>query len=640
MTGENGYAGNIMRVDLSSGTITTIPTADYTEKFGGARGIGTKIYWDEVSPEIGAFDPENRMIFITGPTTGIPPLGSRTQIYGKTQHDIPDGFCYSNFGGIWGAFLKFAGYDGLIVQGKAEKPVYLFIQDETAEIRDASDLWGQGAVEVNQFLKKELGSKVNVVAIGPAGENMVRFANIMADEDASGSGGFGAVMGFKNLKAIAVTGSGKVRPVNKEKIKELTKYLQFQIGTEDRIDTGIELPPDVKDGPCYGCMSCRMRRTWEAKDGTKGKLMCLSSYFYQAFSDNYYGEWNEAAFFATRFCDQYGLDAGPMMLEIVLMQLCHGSGILTEEDAELPLSKIGSMEFIDAMVKKAALREGFGDVLAQGPGKLAQTIGNGAEELLASLPFNEYGTLLYYCPRYCITTGLMYAMEPRHPQQLVSEVGGRLIACWVPWAEGKPGAYWSSDWIRAMAKRFWGNELGSDYSTYEFKPQVAKIAQDRITANDCGIFCLYMFPVYHSPNTDDYVGDPAIESQFFDAITGRDIGEEGFYRIGERVFNLQRAIMAREGRSGRKSDVLPEYMHTQPLTYEIINDDCLAPGKDGAIISRKGEVLERDKFESMKDEYYALRGWDVATGLQTKAKLEELGLDDVAADLEGRGLVV
>lgn len=640
MAGENGYAGSILRIDLFSNAVTTTPTSDYTEKFGGARGIGTKIYWDEVPPEIGAYDPENRLIFVTGPSTGIPPLGSRTQIYGKTQHNIPEGFNYSNFGGSWGAFLKFAGFDGVVIQGKSEKPVYLFIQDGIAEIRDASDLWGQGALEVNQTLKQRLGNKVKVVAIGPAGENMVRFANMMADEDASGSGGFGAVMGSKNLKAIAVTGSGKVTPADREKIRGLTKHLQFLLGTEERIDTGVELPPDLKDGPCFGCISCRMRRIYEAKDGTQGKVMCFSSFFYQEFSRNYHGEWNEAVFFANRICDQYGLDVTPMMLETILLQASVGAGFINEEDTGLPISKIGSLEYIEDMAEKVALREGFGDVLAQGPSKLAQTIGPGAEELLESLPFNEYGTLLYYCPRFCITTGLMYAMEPRHPQQLISEVGGRLIACWVPWAEGKPGAYWSSDWIRAMAKRFWGNELGSDYSTYEFKPQVAKIAQDRITANDCGIFCLYMFPLYHSPSTEDYVGDPAIETQFFAALTGRDIDEEGFYRIGERVFNLQRAIMAREGHRGRGSDVLPEYMHTQPLTYEVVNENCLIPGKGGEIISRRGEVLERDKFEAMKDEYYALRGWDVATGLQTKTKLEELDLQDVIPDLEARGLVV
>ena len=640
MTDQNGYTGKILRVDLSSGATSTVPTSDYTQKFGGARGIGTKIYWDEVPPEIGAFDPENRLIFITGPSTGIPPLGSRTQIYGKTQHNMPEGFCYANFGGSWGAFLKFAGFDGLIIQGKAEKPVYLFVNDGTIEIRDASHLWGKGSVDVNKVLKQELGSKVRVVAIGPAGENMVRFANLMADVDTSGSGGFATVMGSKNLKAIAVTGSGKVEPANREKLKEVTEYFRFLIGTEDRIDTAIDLPSDVKDGPCYACISCRMRRTWEAKDGTKGKLMCLSAMFYQEFAKAYYGEWNEASFLAIRICDQYGLDIAPLMVEIVLLQMCVGAGIVTEEATGLPVSKVGSREFIEEMARIVALREGFGDILAQGPGKLAQELGPEAEKILASLPFNEYGTFLYYCPRIYITTGLLYAMEPRHPQQLISEVGGRLTACWVPWAEGKPGAYWSSDWIRAMAKAYWGNELGSDYSTYEYKAEVAKSAQDRITANDCGIFCLYNFPNYHSPSTEDYVGDPAIETKFFAAITGRDIDEAGFYRIGERVFNLQRAIMAREGHRGREFDVLPEYMHTEPLAYEAVNDNCLVPGKDGEIISRKGEVFERDKFETMKDDYYALRGWDVASGLQTKAKLEELELQEIIPDLEARGLVV
>lgn len=641
MTGKDGYTGRILRIDLSSGATSTIPTSDYTERFGGARGIGTKIYWDEVPPEVGAFDPENRLIFITGPTTGIPPLGSRSQIYGKTPHNIPDGFCYSNLGGSWGAFLKFAGFDGLIVQGKAERPVYLFVNDGNVEIRDASHLWGKGAVDVNKVLKQDLGRKVNVVAIGPAGENMVRFANMMADQDASGSGGFGTVMGSKNLKAIAVTGSAKVKAADRDKIRELTKYFQFLIGTEDRIDTGIVLPPKYEDGPCYACNSCRMRRIYEAKDGTRGKYMCLSSYFYQVFSMGYYGgEWNEAVFFANRICDQYGLDVAPMMLEIILLQAFVGAGIVTEEETGLPISKVGSREFIEAMAKKVALREGFGDILAQGPAKLVQQLGPEAEKIRANLPFNEYGTYLYYCPRSYITTALLYPMEPRHPQQLISEVGGRLTACWVPWAEEKPGAYWSSDFIRAMAKAFWGNELGSDYSTYDWKPQVAKSAQDRITANDCGIFCLYNFPNYHSPSTKNYVGDPTIESKFFAAVTGRDIDEAGFYRIGERVFNLQRAVMAREGHRGREFDILPEYMHTEPLAYEAVNDKCLAPGKDGEIISRKGEVLDRDKFETMKDEYYALRSWDVATGLQTKAKLEELELQDIIPELEARGLVV
>ncbi|MBW2143874.1 MAG: hypothetical protein JRG75_05695, partial [Deltaproteobacteria bacterium] len=192
----------------------------------------------------------------------------------------------------------------------------------------------------------------------------------------------------------------------------------------------------------------------------------------------------------------------------------------------------------------------------------------------------------------------------------------------------------------AMGKRFWGGELAMDFSTFEGKALSSKMAQDRIIANECGIFCIYIFPIYHSPSTEDHVGDPAIESRIISAVTGKQIDEEDFYQIGERVFNLHRAVLVREGQRGRESDKIPEICHTEPIEFEYANEDILVPGKDGEIISRKGEMLAREDFEKLKDEFYGLRGWDVATGLQTRAKLRELGLDDVAVELADRGLVV
>jgi aldehyde:ferredoxin oxidoreductase len=640
MTDYYGYAGNILSVDLSSGTITTKPTMDYADRFLGGRGIGTKIYWDEVAPEVKAFDPENRLIFVTGPATGIAPAGSRTQIYGKSPATVPEGFCSCNFGGSWGAQLKFAGFDGLVVHGKSNKPVYLFIRDGIAEIRDASSLWGKGSVEVREALKREIDRKVRVIAAGPAGENLVVFANLLADEDASGSSGFGAVMGSKNLKAIAVRGSGKIVPANRDELKNLTKYTLHLLGDEPRIDTSLDLPPDIKHDTCFACIGCRMRNLYEAKDGTKGKYMCASALFYQEFAKGYYGEWNEASFFATRLCDQYGIDVWPIMSTMIWMLQGMGTGLVTEENTGLPLSKMGSLEFIETLVKKVALREGFGDVLAQGPLAAADSFGSEARALMDSIVSDSMGHIVMFDPRVMPTTGLLYAMEPRQPIPQISEIAGRLVCLWVPWANGAPGAYISSDVMRAMGKRFWGGELAMDFSTYEGKPLSAKMAQDRIIANECGIFCIYIFPLYHSPSTEDHIGDPGIESRIISAVIGKHIDEEGFYQIGERVFNLHRAVMVREGHKGRESDIIPESCHTQPIEFEYANEDILVPGKDGEIISRKGEMLGREDFEGMKDEFYALRGWDVDTGLQTKAKLQELGLDDVAADLETRGLVV
>jgi len=639
MAEEHGYAGRILEVDLSSGSTSSRPTADYADAFLGCRGIGTKIYWDEVPPEAKAFDPENRLIFVTGPATGVPPAGSVCQIYGKSPITSPQGFCYSTMTGKgWGPHLKFAGFDGIIVQGKSEKPVYLFVRDGTAEIRDASALWGRGTVEVQETLKRELGDQVRVVATGLAGENMVSFASLLADGDASGSSGFGAVMGSKKLKAIAVTGNGKIVPASRPKLQELTKYIRGLLGRRPQI-TMVALPPSHTHKACFACIGCSSRSFYKAENGTEGKYTCGSGMVYQEFAQAYYGRWTEVPFLANRLCDQYGLDAYAMMTTLILLAAGSMTGIITEESTGLPLSKLGSPEFIEALVKKIALREGFGDLLAQGPVRAADSLA-GVKDLVGGFLADPLGHVPVFCPRMLISTALMYAMEPRQHIPQVAETGGTVEIFWGKWAQKVPGAYVSSDVMRAIARRFWGSELAMDFSTYDGKALAAKKVQDRVFGNECVPLCFWMFPIWQTEFTRDHIGDPTIESQILSAVTGKEIDEDGLYRMGEKVFNLQRAIMVREGRRGREGDRLPEIFHTQPLELEAYDPECLVPGKDGEIISRKGEVLDRDGFEKMKDEFYTLRGWDIATGLQTKAKLAELGLQDVAADLEPRGLVV
>ncbi|MGB2856931.1 MAG: aldehyde ferredoxin oxidoreductase N-terminal domain-containing protein, partial [Dehalococcoidia bacterium] len=178
MTGQYGYAGKILRVDLSSGNVTDIPTADYAGRFLGGRGIAAKIYWDEVSPQINALDSENRLIFMTGPVCGVPGFASRFQVCGKSAST--NQFSYSNLGGSWGVYLKFAGYDGLVVQGKAGRPVYLWIDGDRVELRDAAHLSGKSAFHREKEIQKELGKSVRVLTIGPAGDNMVSFATFLA----------------------------------------------------------------------------------------------------------------------------------------------------------------------------------------------------------------------------------------------------------------------------------------------------------------------------------------------------------------------------------------------------------------------------------------------------------------------------
>jgi aldehyde:ferredoxin oxidoreductase len=356
--------------------------------------------------------------------------------------------------------------------------------------------------------------------------------------------------------------------------------------------------------------------------------MCQSSTFYQPWSQKYYGRQNDVPFYATKLCDDYGLDTWALELMILWMKRCYKAGILTDEKAGIPISQLGSLDFIQTLVRKISLREGLGDMLARGLDKAADFLGSEARrEVRHTDPYD---------PRLYITTALLWATEPREPIQQLHEVG-LPIAQWVNWVKKIEGAYLSSEVLRAIARRFWGSEIAADFSSYEGKALAAKQIQDREYAKECLILCDWLWPVMASEYSEGYVGDPSLESAILSAVTGDEVNEEGLYRIGEKVFNLQRAILIREGHRGREDDRIPEEWHTVPLKSNAVNADCVVPGKHGEVVCRKGAVVDRQAFERMKDEYYQLRGWDVATGFPSCAKLEELELDDVAQYLEQRG---
>ena len=336
---------------------------------------------------------------------------------------------------------------------------------------------------------------------------------------------------------------------------------------------------------------------------------------------------------------KYGLDT--MVLEPMNQWLnrCYKAGILTDEKTGIPVSKWGSMEFNESVIKNISLKQGFGELLSQGIIKAADAIGGDSKELIGDLILPKTGEEFVYDPRMFITTGIFYAMEPKRPIQQLHEVSW-LIAQWVQWTKGIENAYVSTDVVMDVAKRFWGSELAADFSTYDGKALAAKKIQDRQYVKEMLILCDYAWPIAHVKYSPDHFGDPSMESKIYSAVVGKEVDEHGLYQAGERVFNLQRAILAREGHVGRNADSLPEFSYKIPLEKIEHNRDCMGPGKDGKPISRKGAVMEKDKFERMKDEYYACREWDVKTGLQTVAKLKKLGLEDVAEDLSKKGLAL
>ncbi len=222
-----GWTGKILRVDLSSGQISTVDTSKYVPKFIGGKGLGNRIAWEEIPKGVGAFDPENRLIVTNGPLTGtMSPTSGKGSVCGIGAQQLPEQHSWSAVGGWFPAELKFAGYDAIIIQGKAPYPSYLWVHDAEVEIKDASKLWGLGTYDTQKELKVIHGDGVRSLAIGPAGENLSRIAILLTDtENACGQGGFGGVAGSKNLKAICVRGSKSVRVARPEVVSNPFRHL-------------------------------------------------------------------------------------------------------------------------------------------------------------------------------------------------------------------------------------------------------------------------------------------------------------------------------------------------------------------------------------------------------------------------------
>jgi aldehyde:ferredoxin oxidoreductase len=636
---EFGYAGDILKIELTDGNITKLPTADYADRFLGGRGVAAKIYWDMVPPQTKALEPENCLVCVTGPVTGFTSVagGCRWQICGKSPATESEAFSYANLGDRWGSRLKYAGYDGLVVQGKADKPVYLFLDDGTIEIRDATSLWGMSTFEACDSLKAELGKGVSVLTVGPAAENLVSFATMLTDDGASGANGLGSVMASKKLKAIAVAGDKRPIAADPERLRNLAKRI-LTLRKDTWKNWLFNIPGRTRPRACYGCPSGCFRKSYEAEGGRRFKFFCQVTDTYRRPAMNYSEEWVEASLLAMRLCDKYGLDTTVMQPMIDWLDSCYQEGALSEEDTGLPLSKIGSAEFIEVLTRKIAFREGFGDLLAQGTLKTAEKAGKRAQELVSSSVVTRANETRDYDPRLILANAILYATEQRRPINQLHEVSHSLWL-WLKWTRGDEDAFLSYDDFLTVAKNFWGGAAAADYSTYEGKALAAKKIQDRTHAKESLILCDFLWPIIWVRFAEDHTGDPTMESQVLSAITGKEIDKAGLNKIGERIFNLQRAILLRQGWGGRKGDRLLDYLHEEPLQQTFFNPDCLVPGKNGEVVSRQGARIEREDFEKLKGEYYELRGWNVESGLPTADRLKELELGDVASDLKGRGLL-
>ncbi len=593
-----GWTGKLLRVNLTEGTITTEALRKpWAEEYIGARGLGSKYLYEEVDPAVDPLSPENKIIFATGPLTGtLATSGGRYNVV--TKGPLTGTIAASNSGGYWGPELKYAGYDMIIIEGKAAEPAYLWIFNDRVELRCAAKLWGKSTHEATDIIVSETDPEAKVACIGPAGEKLVKFACVINDKHrAAGRTGVGAVMGSKNLKAIAVRGTKGIR------VADPKRFMEAVIDARKKLEAS---PVNSQGLPAYGtnvlvniinatggfptrnfqesvfegaekisgetfaatyllrpkaCASCtsrcgRVSAVGEVT-GEGPEYEAVWAYGAQCGIDDL------ASITKANFlCNELGLDPITMGSTIGCAMELYERGILKKERVGMDLY-FGNAEAILELTRKTALREGFGDELAEGSYRLASKYGH--PELSMTAKKQEMPA---YDPRALQGMGLEYATSNR---------GG----CHVR-------GYLTSPEVLGIPEKL-------DPASVEDKPQWTKTFQDLTAAIDSSGLCLFI---------TFGLGAPEVASQL-SAATGIDYTTEKIMECGERVWNLERLFNLKAGLSAEDDTLPPRLLH-----------EPIPAGPMKGSVCRLGEMLPK---------YYELRGWD-KNGVPKEEKLEELKL--------------
>jgi aldehyde:ferredoxin oxidoreductase len=631
----DGTTRNLLRVNLSDGTVKRERLKEHTLRtYLGGKCLGAKILFEELEPGIDPLGPENKLIFAAGPLTGAPFAGhSRYVVMGKSP--LTGGWGESHAAGFFGPELKYAGYDVIVVEGQAEAPVYLWVHEGAAELRDATGLWGRVTGDVQAAIRRAVGDeKTRIAAIGPGGENLVKYASIMSDlYCAAGRCGMGTVMGAKRLKAVAVRGPTKVPIADEEAFAGLLK----PAAERAMAGWGTSLFNYGTDGDLIGLSQSGRLPTKAFQQGTfdgsekitgqtmaqtilKDRATCpdCPDFHYRIVetsgryaTDPLYGgpEYETCAAFgslclnddleviakANELCNKYSLDTIATGVTLAFAMECFEKGVITSKDAGGIDLSWGNGDAILAMIPKIAMREGLGDVLADGVKRAAETLGGDSTTWAlhvkgAELPMHE--------PRGKKGVGLTYATSDRGASHL---------------------QVYHDDTFESEANA--APEIGIDatlipQSRTETGPRKVKLVT--ISENLMGLYnslviCRFVF----------YPAGVPLQTliDIFKAVTGWAATPQELLRVGERSFNLTRAFNAREGFT-RADDALPQRVR-EPLA-------------DGAL---QGEAYPQQVLEGMLDLYYDYRGWDRRRGWPTRTKLNDLDLGWVADDLSQRGLL-
>ena len=614
-----GYLGRILRVNLSKDKLSIeYPDEIFYRRYLGGEGFVAYYLLKELKPGIDPLGPENKLIFAAGPVTGVPIAGnSRNSIGAKSP--LTGGFGESEVGGYWGAELKHAGFDAVIIEGKASSPVYLWIHDGEAEIRDASHIWGLETGDAQHVIREELNDNlVRVALIGPGGENLVRYACIMVDlKDAAGRTGMGAVMGSKNLKAVAVRGSGRIEVSDKRILTELSKHLiqkvedmrlhEYGTGSlfEEYAASGNLPIQNFRDGEFQnaaalsaknvkatvrvgmeGCYACPIRCKKIVKidepftvDPAYGgpEYEALASLGSNCGVDDL-----KAVCKANEICNRFSIDVISAGVSIAFAMECYENGLISDKETGGLKLKFGNAEALVRMVEMIGRREGLGDLLAEGVKRASEKIGKDSERFAMHVKGQE---IPMHEPRFKKALGVGYAVSPTgadhmhniHDTSLTSDSQEMSVFAELGILEPIPLEKLCPGKIRALI-----------------------YAVDWRVLDNCLLLCNFV--------PWDYIQKTSIVR----AVTGWNTTAWELMKTGERITTMARVFNIREG-FGRKDDWLPERFFN-PRISGTLSDTAIDP----------------EKFREAIDTYYKMMGWD-ENGVPTREKLEELDIGWVAS---------
>ena len=613
-----GYAGKFLRVNLSEGTLVDEPLPlEVVKDFIAGRGFGIKYLYDELAPDVDPLGEENKLILATGVLTGTQ-AQSVSRWLACTKSPLTGCYARSCCGGDFGAWMKFAGYDFILIEGKSEKPVFLVINSSGSELKDAGELWGKDTVQTQDWLNERYGKATRTACIGPAAEKLVRYAAIVSGRRTAGRCGTGTVMGSKGLKAVAIRAKRNLDLYDPEGfadlVKEQVKIMKaskdyaynkalgttegaitrnvlgvypvrnFRYGQEEGYEQlGPELYRKIRIGE-FGCYSCSMRcgKIHHVTSGPYAGALSEGPEYesYWAFSGPIDSTNLEATVAADQLCDDLGMDTISTGNTIGFAYELFEKGIIDTHDTDGLELTYGNHAAMISLIKKIGHREGFGDILAEGTVRAAKRIGKGAEVYAMQSKGLE---LPGYEPRGLKATGFGYA---------TSNIGG-------------------SHGNGSLAFQEWGMPVprAVDRFTEEDKADIVIFNQNR-AGLEVGVVCVFAF------RCGDWY--PKLFGRMLKAVTGIEEFADWDYlsRVGERVWNLDRAFNVRDG-FDRRHDTLPKRVQTEPLHTREAGGE--------------GEMVR--KLDAFLDEYYRLRGW-TTIGIPTREKLKELGLGFVVKDME------